>query len=247
VQRLLLSVMLLCVACGPIEGDAFDAGAMDAGEVLVDGGADDGGDLIDKQNGTNAYPSEWPKPEDFHLLPYSLLMRPKYVYGFDTTLLPAIWVYNDWPGENVSWLGRDGVGSWYRARSYSTTMGYVARDILPKPYTCQTGFWGAECVSAALGNKRKSISCPFEMVMNEVPYQWRSRWSDWPTDHIGWFFWDGSGAYERWFTTADTVRLKFLGVTITGMPTTGQQVSCNYQTIDPNRSYGNFDLWLQRR
>jgi hypothetical protein len=162
VQRLLLSVMLLCVACGPIEGDAFDAGAMDAGEVLVDGGADDGGDLIDKQNGTNAYPSEWPKPEDFQLLPYSLLMRPKYVYGFDTSLLPAIWVYNDWPGENVSWLGRDGTGSWYRARSYSTTMGYVARDILPKPYTCQTGFWGAECVRD--GHERGAVPVAVALV-----------------------------------------------------------------------------------
>lgn len=229
----------LLVACGDIEeGPGIDAGAMVA-DAAVDA-SNDGDGLIDKQNGSSAYPQYKPAEADFAQLPLSVMLLPKYVQGFISTGLPAIWVVNDWPGTDVPYLGRNRTGSWYRARSYSPTMSYTSRYVFSEPYTCQSGFWGAQCTSSR--GARADVACPYEMVMNEVPSQWRSKVLDWPQSNVGWYWW-GIREYQTWGTNASNLRLQFAGVTISP---DGQQVNCDYHTIRPG-GWPYFDVYLWRR
>lgn len=232
----LVMLFLFLASCRDTEhpdiADAGDASVVDTGSPM------DGS--VEKQNGGTTYPTATPVDADYARLPLSLMVQPKFVHGFDSAL-PAIWVINDWPGTDVSYLGRDRSGSWYRAHAYSPTMSYTRRIVFSEPYSCSPGFWGADCVADS--GARTSVACPYEMVMNEVPSQWRSQSLPWPQNNVGWF-WMDIRAYQTWFTTANTLKLQFAGVAVSGAR--GQQVNCNYHTLKPG-GWPYFDVWLQHR
>jgi hypothetical protein len=235
VQRLLLAVMLLCVACESIESDSFDAGVMDAGEVLVDGSADDGGELIDKQNGYRGIPDRTQAQSDYLLLPHSIKIVPQLYDGWQST--SEKWMYAIWPRTGtVGGGGRP--GAWYRGDALNAFDVYK-RNILPGRYTCQSGFLlNANCANEF--GARVSVVCPQELRAAASPREWRSGWTDADTQRY-WYYW-GFAESQKWASFADRISFPFAGVVVSG----GTQVNCKYSP-KPYGQYETVDSWLEVR
>jgi hypothetical protein len=232
VQRLLLAVMLLCVACEPIEGDMFDAGVMDAGDVLVDGSADasDGGELIDKQNG-GAGPSKYPTEADYARFPLSVQIGPQVPAGWQSN--SGVWLYSLWSRDGV--IGGGGrLGTWYRGHS-GTVNGSAALTAQPwfsGSYTCHVGFLAAECFH--VDGRRASLRCP-ETVTMEMR-EWRSSYNAY-APQVGYFRWDFR-TQIRWAPFAHRIIAPLSAVTITG---SGKQANCLYALPE------YLDTWIELR
>jgi hypothetical protein len=230
VKRWLLAVMLLCGACEPIEGDTFDAGAMDAGEVLVDGSADDGGDLIDKQFGGSG-PTNWPTDADYALFPLSVMIGPKVPAGWQST--SSLWLYAIWPRTGT--IGGGGQpGVWYRGGSGAVN-GAMTLTVQPwssGSYTCHVGFLGAECFH--VDGRRASLACPPTVTMEMR--EWRSSYNAY-APQVGYFFWH-LPTHVKWASFPDRIVAPMRSVVITG---SGKQINCSYVLpVD-------VDLWIEQR
>lgn len=238
-KRLLVAV-LLCVACGELPDDesGLDAGAMDAGPVLVDGGADDGGDLVDKQNGSTAEPTYWPTPGvDDRRLPYAIKIRPQDNNGWSTT--SSIWLYalcgeGTCPG--TAW-GRDQNQSWYRAHSLSSTYEYYYQA--PAGYICHVAFFGGWCTGSG-GTHRIDLSCPTRMHWDPSIAEWRSFYNS-GHPNAGWFH-GWLIANTKWATNANSIVMDPIGVTLPKP----NRVSCVYRPLAPG-GWSWVDVWLFKR
>lgn len=231
-NRSLLVAMLLCVACGELPDDesGLDAGAMDAGPVLVDGGADDGGDLIDKQFGGMG-PTKYPTDADYAQFPLSVMIGPKVPAGWQSS--SGLWLYSLWTRAGV--IGGGGrLGNWYRGNS-GTINGSVTLLAFPwysGNYTCQASFLSAEC--AHVDGRRASLQCPSAVSMEMR--EWRSIYNAYaPQD--GYFAWDFR-TQIKWAPFADRIVAPLRAVKITG---SGKQVNCEYALPE------TVDVWIELR
>lgn len=231
-MKRLLVAMLLCVACGELPDDesGLDAGAMDAGPVLVDGGADDGGDLIDKQNG-GAGPTKWPTDADYAQFPLSVMIGPKVPAGWQSS--SGLWLYAIWPRTGT--IGGGGQpGVWYRGNSGTVngSMTLFAYPWLSGSYTCHVGFLAAECFH--VDGRRASLRCP-ETVTMEMR-EWRSSYNVY-APQVGYFPWH-LPTHIRWASFTDRIVAPLRAVMITG---NGKQANCVYGMAE------TVDLWIELR
>lgn len=236
-RRWLLTVALLA-ACGEVDRTVD---TMDAGEsMLADASGSDSavdGDVFDKENGAVGWPTRWPNPSDYTMLPLAVKMVPLDYDGWRTT--SSIWLYElcgVGPCPNGLW-GRASGNSWYRARTLSPThsLYYVA----PVGYVCTPQFFGAVCAGQG---RYIDLSCPPRLQWSEFPSEWRSRELPWPADQEGWFL----GAFVfpyKWKMFNSDIHMNPIGVTTTP---DRRQVHCNYRTLEPG-AWPFIDTWTQNR